>query len=134
MRWFQYRLRTLLVVIFLASVWLGWDRYQQGTIVRRIKAAGGSVVRSHSIGWIEHGPVVEVVIPWSERKAISLDDLERFSALTRLTFRDVRSAPGVAPTVRFDNMTMYAAYGRDALSDVWDAGVNLHGDVTFEFK
>jgi hypothetical protein len=119
----------------LASFWLAWDRYQERAITRRIERVGGSVVRSRSLGWVTSGRVAEVILPWSKREAISPDDLDRLSALTRLTFRNVRPARnGVVPTVRFDSMTIKAAYSREALGRVWEADLDLYGNVTFEFE
>jgi hypothetical protein len=82
--------------------------------------------------------VVEAVIPWSERKAISRDDFDRLTALTRLTFRDVRPLNGVVPTVRFTSIDLFWPYPKEA-PEIMDGDrgteISIYGDaLTLELE
>jgi hypothetical protein len=87
-KWFQFRLRTLLFAIVLASVFLSWDRYvlrPEREAVSRIYAAGGFVRRSESRSWQLRRPVEEIFLPLSKWNDIEPSDIEIFPALKKMT-------------------------------------------------
>jgi hypothetical protein len=85
-RWPRYSLRSLLLVVTVLCLWLGWRflmEQERQALIRQIQDAGGSVTYAQSGQWFGYASerVVEVKLPYEIKDSFGVEKLNLFPRL-----------------------------------------------------
>jgi hypothetical protein len=94
LRWYQYRLRTLLIITTAFAAFLSWRsclEYRRQALIAEIKALGGNVTVAKPTFFpaFSGERVTDITFPYGKANKIDLNRLKIFSGIKTITFRDV---------------------------------------------
>ena len=119
-RWLGFRLRTLLLVLTVVCIWLGWwanSAQRQAAAVAAIEAADGFVVYQKG-GWGDDTPIGKRLREWLGNDYLLTIDSVNYYVSNAETLEGLSAYHRAVANARWESIAGYSIYGESDAIDV----------------